>query len=96
MNCKPYCRLLRIGPNDAMAAVRSDVNVIASGERSRLSLVFKTQLRAAAEKDHPLVPILVVPEIRRTRLSRRSDPLDPKIGSGQEAVHQLFGEFPSR
>lgn len=62
-----------------MFPVRRDVNVIAGRESLRLLRPLKFQRRFAAKQDDPLAFRLVVPEIGRTRLARRNDPLNADL-----------------
>ena len=66
---EPYGRGCRIGPVDAMTAVRGDVEPIAGPQQARLGLVGKPQLGGAGKHQHPFALRLVVPEPRRARLT---------------------------
>src|SRR5215469_2700762 len=58
---------------------------------SPLLFAFEEQPSAAAQQNHPLVPILVIPAPGRTCLPSRDDALDPQIGSLQKLGHDFFG-----
>src|ERR1700730_10271808 len=90
MYSEPYGRGCRIGPVDAMTAVRGDVEPIAGPQQARLGLVGKPQLGGAGKHQHPFALRLVVPEPRRARLTQRDDPFDPHTGPGQQCLG-LFG-----
>jgi len=92
MDGEPNGHLFWIGPQDAVAPVRHDMNVIAGTQWPSIRFVLEEQPRAAPKQNHPFVPVLVIPVSRRTRLSGRDDALDLYIGTCEKVRHCLVGE----
>jgi hypothetical protein len=86
---EPHRLRERVGPVDAMASVRSDVEPVAGTQQAHLGLVGKAQLGGAGEQKHAFAFRLVVPEPWRARLPQRDNPLDAQIGPGQQC-RELF------
>src|SRR5580693_835133 len=82
MYSEPYGRGCRIGPVDAMTAVRGDVEPIAGPQQARLGLVGKPQLGGAGKHQHPFALRLVVPEPRRARLTQARRSVRPAYRAG--------------
>ena len=51
---------------------------------------------SAGEQHHPFVPVLVVPEARRTRLRMRDDSLDSQGLTFEQLLRLLGGTLDSR
>jgi hypothetical protein len=82
----------RIGPFHPVPSVRRDHQMIAGVHHVLPGLSFEPQARAAAEHDHPLVTVLVVPFAGGCRVPSRDDPLEPHGPSVDEHIDALGGE----
>lgn len=69
--------LIRVRPLHAVALMPGDQEEIARCERD-LPAVVETQGGASLHHQHPLIPLLVLPEARRRCLPPRDDPFDPE------------------
>jgi hypothetical protein len=78
MNCEPNGWRIGARPFDAMPRMSWNLHVVPRPKRSRRSFAFDAQTGRTRKHDHPFRPILIKPEIRRTGLARRDDPLDPR------------------
>jgi hypothetical protein len=93
---EPNCRLLRLRPLDAVAFSCGDEDVIARAQRPRGRLVFELQYGATLEHNHPLVPRLIIPELRRASLPLRYDALDLQSRAGEDFAENLVGTSANR
>src|SRR5215472_16171327 len=71
--------------------MRRDVEAIAGGKQSRLTLILKTQSRGTCEQQHPFAFVLVVPEAWRARLPAGDSALDANAGTVQQRFVDLVG-----
>src|SRR5262249_51802171 len=86
---EPNSRTLGIGPGDAVATVRRDVNIIARPQNARLRLALERQAGRPRQNQPPFGPALVVPETGRARLPGGDDALDAQIVAGEKRNYLL-------
>src|SRR6201986_3022207 len=87
---EPNRRFLRLCPLDAMTFPCGDENVIAHGQRSRGRGPFGLRRGTNHKHDQPLVPRLIIPEVRWTNLPLRYDALDFQSRPGEDFAERLF------
>lgn len=89
MDGQPDCGLFVIGPGDPMTAMGGDVDPVARLQAAGRGFVVKLQLSRTGEQHHPFGLVLIVPEIRRARLSGRNYPLHPHRTCSKKFVKVL-------
>ena len=55
-------------------------------ETTRAVLAIYEEVRRSGEHDHPLAPVLVVPEPRRACIAPGDDAFDPQPGPGEQRL----------
>jgi len=72
-----------------MAPVRGQKYMIARPQFLNDGVILETQASTAAEQKDPLVPFLVVPEVRTRHMTTRDDALQPKRRGLEERLDVL-------
>src|SRR5271157_5563006 len=66
---KPDRGAFGVGPGDPMAAMRGDEKKVPCPQDARLRFAFEQESGRSGDHQHPLGPVLVVPEPGRARLA---------------------------
>lgn len=74
--------------------MRRDEKIIARPQDARLRLAFDQEPGRPGKHQHPLGPVLVVPEPGRARVSGRNDALDPQVFGREQRDYLLGVEVP--
>lgn len=90
MDGEPHRGRIGLGPVDAMADMRRNVEPVAGLQVEALVVALETQRRRAGEQHDELVVGLVVPEAGRARLAGRHDALDARAVGGDQRLDMLL------
>ena len=90
MDGEPHGRRIGLGPVDAMADVRGNLEPVAGPELEALVAVLEAQQGGAGEQHDELVVGLVVPEAGGARLAGRDDALDARAVRLDQRIELLL------
>jgi len=90
MDCQPDGGLILIGMGNSMLLPRLYLQMITGNELHHLAI--DIQFCAALEYQHPLIPVLVVPEFFWTTLAIRYDSFNTTAGAMEQSCEYfVFG-----
>src|SRR5579859_2189452 len=87
---QPNCRRTGVGPLDAAAAMRGDVDPVAGAKRHDIA-VGKTEPGCAGQHHYEFGLVLVVPEPGRAHLATRDNALNPHGSARDQTLDDLAG-----
>lgn len=83
---------LSLRPLDAVAAMRRNLDPYTRQQVEGILAPFDPQGRRAGHEHNELVLVLIVPEVRRARLTTGNDPLDSDVATNHDGLAELFRE----